>query len=55
MDCSTTNQMFDKNNKLTRTYFLDTYYRRRSITGDGLSQSKLSNGISVNTKLIAVV
>ena len=32
-DCSTTNQMF-KNNKLTRTYYLDTYYRRKSITGD---------------------
>lgn len=32
-DCSTTNQMF-KNDKLTRTYFLDTYYRRKSITGD---------------------
>lgn len=34
MDCSTTNQMFDKNNKLTRTYFLDTYYRRKSTIGD---------------------
>jgi len=34
MDCSTTNQMFDKQNKLTRIYFLDTYYRRKSITGD---------------------
>lgn len=32
-DCSTTNQMF-KNNKLTHTYYLDTYYRRKSITGD---------------------
>lgn len=34
MDCSTTNLLFDKNNKLTKTYFLDTYYRRKSITGD---------------------
>ena len=32
-ECSTTNQMF-KNDKLTRTYYLDTYYRRKSITGD---------------------
>lgn len=32
-DCSTTNQIF-KNNKLTCTYYLDTYYRRKSITGD---------------------
>ena len=34
MDCSTTNQIFDKNNKLIRTHFLDTYYRRKSVTGD---------------------
>lgn len=32
-DCSTTNQMF-KNDKLTCTYYLDTYYRRKSVTGD---------------------
>ena len=34
MDCSTTNQMFDKNNKLIMTHYLDTYYRRKSVTGD---------------------
>lgn len=32
-DCSSTNQTF-KNDKLTRTYYLDTYYRRKSVTGD---------------------
>ena len=32
-DCLTTNQKI-KNNKYTRTYFLDTYYRRKSVTGD---------------------
>ena len=28
------NSEFDKNNKLIRTHFLDTYYRRKSVTGD---------------------
>ncbi|WP_315332661.1 hypothetical protein [Prevotella histicola] len=34
-DCSETNQMPSTDNGFTSTYYLDTYYRRRGLTGNG--------------------
>lgn len=34
-DCSETNQMPSTDNGFTSTYYLDTYYRRKGLTGNG--------------------
>ena len=34
-DCAETNQMPSTDNRFTSTYYLDTYYRRKGLTGNG--------------------